>query len=321
MSIRPAKTIICLTLVYLCALSCDEPKSTPGGSSVNLDLKNIKPHGSCEVTGKRLGGFKIEDYLGNLIVSGKVTDAPLPSTYLEEVDTQGGCHLYRIIIPSCSPACEALELCNLNQVCVPYPHTLDLGAVVVQGLSSPLEMTTKAPGYKYSDTSMYVDEQTPGAPLGVAVRGGPFGDMDLFAFFAEPLKTKDTKWVLSPNKDLSLSWEAPTINSDATIIFYVNIDMHGVSPLRLVCEFDDTGAATVPADILTRLIEAGVTGFPNGVLTRQTSDHVDTSAGCIELAAQASFQGKLEVPGSTPCDDDDDCPKGQTCNKKTQQCE
>jgi hypothetical protein len=73
--------------------------------------------------------------------------------------------------------------------------------------------------------------------------------------------------------------------------------------------------------MITDLINAGVSGFPNGSLTRRTMDAQTVSAGCVSLAVVSEQAATVRVSGYTPCDHPDDCTPPQQCNLTLQLCE
>jgi hypothetical protein len=101
----------------------------------------------------------------------------------------------------------------------------------------------------------------------------------------------------------------------------INIDQHGVTPTALFCSFADDGEGTVPASLLKTLIGQGVTGFPDGSLTRRTVDSTAVGDGCEELVVSSLHDADVNVVGYTPCNNDKMCPDGQHCNLELERCE
>jgi hypothetical protein len=101
----------------------------------------------------------------------------------------------------------------------------------------------------------------------------------------------------------------------------INIDQHGVTPTALYCSFADDGEGTVPAALLKTLVNQGVTGFPDGNVTRRTVDSTAVGKGCAELVVSSFLDADVNVIGYTPCSNDEMCPEGQHCNEKLERCE
>jgi hypothetical protein len=127
--------------------------------------------------------------------------------------------------------------------------------------------------------------------------------------------------VLEAGAPLSLEWAAPTSKVATLVLVELTIDQHGTSPLSLSCELEDSGSATIPASIIDQLIGSGVSGFPNGRITRRTADHVQLEAGCVELVVGSPLAVSVAVAGYTPCNGPEDCPDEQTCNLPLERCE
>jgi hypothetical protein len=108
---------------------------------------------------------------------------------------------------------------------------------------------------------------------------------------------------------------------ETRVLIEMTIDQHGTSPLSLACDFPDTGSATIPASIIDQLINSGVTGFPNGRITRRTADHVDLDVGCVDLIVGSRLSASVAVAGYTPCNGPEDCPDDETCNVPLERCE
>ena len=101
----------------------------------------------------------------------------------------------------------------------------------------------------------------------------------------------------------------------------LSIDQHGTTPVSLVCEFEDDGEASVPADLIAELIQYGVTGFPNADLIRETADKADMGPGCVDFKLQSVATPVIRVEGFTFCTNNNMCPTGQTCNTLLEVCQ
>jgi hypothetical protein len=149
---------------------------------------------------------------------------------------------------------------------------------------------------------------------------GQLAPFQLFGRGSEPLVDAPS-WQLESGQDLSIEWPAPASGVETTVLVELTIDQHGASPLSLSCEFPDTGSAAVPAALIDRMIDSGVSGFPNGRITRRTADHVEVGAGCVDLLVGSPLAASISLAGYTPCNDADDCPSGQGCNLVLERCE
>lgn len=270
---------------------------------------------------QRFGGFLVESYDTYAQVYGTVADGVVPSAILTEVGREGDCVLYQRQNPFCDPTCAVDEACSLASECVPYPVAQSLGTVTVAGLVSYVEIEPVEPGFIYFDISLPNPPFEAGANVGLSTGGGSFAAVALTGQGGEPLVIPAQEWVVSAGADLSLSWTPPTIETLATIFVELNVDQHGVSPYLLQCSFADTGAGVVPASLTATLVSAGVSGFPNGRIGRQTADSASVGDGCMDLIVGSLLNPDVRVEGHTPCYSDLECPEGQTCDETIQTCE
>lgn len=308
-----------------------EPSLNPDAGDAGLDgsvdadvtyepVEFSTPRGPCDVA-DRTGRFIIEAQKNFGIVQGTFSDGVTPTSIPDIVYDDGVCRLDRRRTLSCVPACVSGETCGEDGACIPKPRNLSVGDIEITGLLSPTEITPQVPGFTYL---------APGAsnpPYGrdseiilTATGSGQIPRFHLFGVGSAPL-TQDPTWVINDGEDLSITWPSGGTDAPTTVLVELTIDQHGTSPLSLSCEFPDTGSAQVPAELIGQLLGAGVSGFPNGRITRRTADHVDVPLGCIELAVGSPRSANVFVTGYTPCMDSGDCPNGQTCNLALQQCQ
>jgi hypothetical protein len=133
-----------------------------------------------------------------------------------------------------------------------------------------------------------------------------------------PLELEGRPLALEPDRPLALSWR-PGDPGPARLEVSLDIDQHGVTPATLVCESADSGSFEIPAELLGKLLAAGVSGFPKLRLSRQTVDSATVPPGCVELIVGAPAEPALTVARHTPCRADTDCPD-RRCNLATQSC-
>lgn len=306
-----------LLLALLAGCQVDPGASGPGGDTAGTN--NPLLAGACP-SAERLGGFLVEVTAEGSGVQGTVSDGIVPSTVLEPLSTEGGCVLQARANPICDPACEGGQLCGLDGTCVDYPRTQDLGTVTVQGLSAPVVMEPVQPGNSYYDTSLPHPAFTEGAPITLSAQGltlhGEGGAA--LVLDASPLR-------ISSGQPLELTWSPPSVDPATQLRLVLAIDQHGQSPRQLTCDFEDAGQATVPAGILTALLDAGVSGWPSARLQRRTADAATVQVGegvegCVDLEVAWATGLTVEVDGHTPCSSDLDCPDGQSCDLALASC-
>jgi hypothetical protein len=278
--------------------------------------------GPCALA-QRAGAFLVESAkFGS--VSGSVASGVVPVTILETVQQQGDCLLLKRNNPFCAPPCQPGSTCDFDGTCIPFPPTQDLGTVTVTGLvDGDIAMSPAAPGNNYFDTTV------PNPPFGDSAlitlttsSDGAFGQQTLYGRGFGVLDA-NLAWSVDSAAPFQLTWTPPTApHPEVTVHLELNVDQHGNSPLFLVCDFADDGAATVPGDLIAALLTAGVTGFPNGVIRRQTIDSVPIGTDlCMELLVSSKQIPAVSVDGHTPCKKPSDCPAGQVCNLPINTCQ
>jgi hypothetical protein len=284
------------------------------------DPATVELSGECGLADDH-GGFYVEilysDLLNYSSVSGTVADGVVPITILEEVGVEGGCRLMRRNNPFCDPPCGAGTTCDFDGSCIPYPDNQDLGTVTVGGMDVPVVMVHVPPSFNYFETELPHPVFQPGQLIELrtwdSLHGG---DFTLHGVGVEPLDLGgvDT-WIIYDGLDLPITWTPPTAPVVRSHVHLrLNIDQHGNTPVQMFCEFEDDGAASVPASLITQLVNFGVTGFPNATLTRRTVDSTTVEGGCVDFQIRSPVEPSVRVDGFIPCNGDFDCPEGQTCH-------
>ena len=282
------------------------------------DPATVELAGECPME-THVGAFNVADYGDYTIAEGSVSDGIVPVTVLTPGTAAGDCQLIKRENPYCEGGSESDETCGLDGICVPYPSSLNIGQVTIAGLARDVVMDPIQPGDKYFDTSLPQPAASTGDLLQLRVENSDFGNFDLHGVAVEPLVLPEETLVLEQGKDLTVNWTASPGRSRVEV--RLSIDQHGASPSTLVCDFEDDGQGLVPAAAIDALVVAGVTGFPNGSLSRRTLDRAEIDPGCVDLVTQSRRNPDVRVAGFTPCTDDEDCPEGLTCNQAIEICE
>ncbi len=309
-------------MLLLLALACtDDDTGTTDSALAGLDPETVALGGACPLASD-FGGFRVVSQDDGSAVEGDVSDGVVPQLVLEEIAVSGDCHVLRRNNPYCEPSCAAGEVCDFDGTCLPYPSKQDLGTVTVAGLLQPVALEPVFPGNTYYDTTLPTPPYDPGGVIALDMPGGVYGPATLYGVGVEPLTSLDSLWSVEDGQDLVVRWEAPTgsvVRSEVGLS--INVDQHGTSPGAVYCSFDDDGEGTVPGDLVSVLVAAGVTGFPSGALARRTFDHAAAGDGCMDFEVVAPLTVDVDVVGFTPCVTDTDCPKGLDCNEELQVCE
>ncbi len=279
----------------------------PAGWTGNTECQN----------GERIGKFEVAHFDFYGWVSGEVASGVIPLTVLQPVAEEGPCRLMRKENPFCDPPCAGGQLCDHDGSCVPYPANQSVGEVTVSGLAQPVTMTptvTKT----YSNSSLPFPMTTAGAEITLTAAGGDLPGFTLKAYGVPMLALPDETLTLKKGQAMPVTWTAS--DGPGSVYMTLNIDQHGNSPALLVCEVEDTGAYTIPASMVTALMDSGVSGFTTFNVYRRTVDAVELAAGCVELQVFSNLTGKVQVEGHVPCVKDLDCPEGQTCDLPINTC-
>ncbi len=295
-----------------------EPAET--GDTSGYDAETVPLDGICadEV---HQGEFRIDANEDYAYVTGSVANGVVPATILTELESSGGCTIWRKENPFCDPTCDPGYTCDFDGTCVRYPEGQELGTVNVYGLLEPVSMEPVVPGYEYFNTSVPNPPWTAGGMVRLSSTGGVFEPFTLYGVGPDDLTMASSEWVVTSGEPLALSWTPPTTTTRTQVRATLQIDQHGTTPSTVVCWFEDDGEAEIPAEILEVMTDLGISGFPNGSVMRLTVDSTEVGEGCADLWLTSSRVPTVSITGYTPCTRDGDCPEGQECNEEMERCE
>jgi hypothetical protein len=313
------RILLSIWIAVGCGKNEQTPRADAGAIELDASEQPIALRGACG-DGERWGLFLVEAQDAYSYVDGQVADGVVPASIPEVAGEEGDCRLLRRRNPFCNPPCGAGQTCDHDGTCIAFPLQQDVGVVTIGGLEEEIRMEPIAPSNDYFDTDVPHPLFLPGAEIRLTAEGGDYRAIELFGFGFDLLETSTSAWRVAPGRGLALTWSVPSMAMGSTIDFRLNIDQHGNSPITLSCRFEDDGSAEIPASLVDSLFDSGVSGFPNGALTRETIDRVATGGGCTELRISSPRRGMVEVVGHTPCNGPRDCPPGQTCDIPTNTC-
>lgn len=284
------------------------------------DPDDVTLEGTC-AHADAWGRFTVDANEDYAYVAGSVSDGVVPASVLTPALVSGECTIWRRENPFCETGCEPGYTCDFDGTCVPYPETQDLGVVEVDGLAVAVAMSPVSPGYSYFDTSLPNPPWEAGAVVELTTGGGAYAPATLHGIAPADLVPTTMDWTIPEAAAFEVSWDAPGPDARTEVTLTLRIDQHGITPSSVECVFADDGAAEVPADVLAELMAYGVSGFPEGSLARRTADRADIGDGCVDLVLTSSRLAFVDIEGYTPCNRDEECPDGQTCNEAMQRCE
>lgn len=299
-------------------VAADEGGTTTGAPSP----ETVALHGECSLD-VRYGAILVhsDDNDGYSFTEAVVADGVVPISMLEEVGSVGDCKLLRRNNPFCEELCQAGTTCDFSGECIPWPENQDIGTISIAGLKEPVAMSPVQPGNSYFDTGLPYPVVELGALVTATTTAGAYGELLLYGVGADAILPTNEQIDIAEGGGLPVEWAAAPDGARTRVVLTVTIDQHGATPVQLRCDFPDTGAGTVDPGLVGQLLGFGVTGFPNGRLSRRTVDSTAVGEGCMELVVERVFELKIRVPGHTPCTKPQDCPSGQDCNLQLQTCE
>jgi len=264
----------------------------------------------------------------NTQFQGIVRDGPVNRTLVWQVEqTSGPCKLYKARAPLCDPSCESGSVCINDGVCKANPKAHSVGDVTVTGLKADDTTTqfTVSPtttfNYAFSGASkLLYPPADEGAAVHLKAAGGDYTAFELSASGIAPITFSSTSDIpLQSGQPLSLDWVAKGASGTSTMEVQVNVNHHGGSSANITCETEDDGSLVIPADMITRLMTIGYSGFPQVEFVRRSVGTANIAPGRVELQMLFSVSRNLSVPGLTSCSQNSDCSNGQTC-LSTKQC-
>jgi hypothetical protein len=241
-------------------------------------------------------------------IYGDVYSGAYPTDVIETpVVSEGGCTVYKYSQHTCiSPACTTAQKCAGPEDCQAVPELVSVGTVTLGGVgASPLTLTLTSNRYQYPLDLEYpgFDE---GAALSISATGAFYPAFTVATTGVAPLTLSADTFELTSGMPLLVEWEAGA-NPDATVSINLNISRHGGSSGYLECTGSDSGSLTIPAGPVTRLIELGVAGYPQLVLTRSSRAEVAVSTGKVTFQSAATAVPTLTIDGLCSCFDSSDC--------------
>lgn len=270
---------LALLLACLSLAACGEPSETAIDAAPVTDAPPPELLGACPLADK-VGYFAIEDKPSSSSIAGKVEDVVHPMENLELVETAGNCRLYQRPSLFCEELCQSGTTCGPDGTCIPSPHSLSAGTVTVTGLVESVTMEPNAA--VYYEANIPAEPFVVGAPIRLVAEGDVTAGFTLEGYGVTPLVLPPQTWTISRTQDLTITWEAA--QGEGTIRAKLCIDEHGLAPVTLHCDFEDTGSGTVPAAIMGSLIDHGTSaGAPSAYLYRETIDSASIAEGCVQL--------------------------------------
>lgn len=266
---------------------------------------------------QRWGRFRVSLQAKFSSFEGSQANGVVPSHVPNVAKTEGDCTLYRPPNLSCDPPCGPNERCNREGKCIPAPRNQDLGKVYVRGMSKDLDVSAQQPGFHYVNEGTLPHPVTDvSQEVQLFVSGGPGGPLALHAHGISALELGVERVEIESNKNLDLTWTAAKDADRTKMVISLNVNNHGVAASWISCVVPDSGKFSLSASLITELLDAGVSGFPSLEFNRMSVDSIaipGENDACLEFAVQSPRTIDVVVPGVVSCNEDEDCPEGQSC--------
>lgn len=259
------------------------------------------------------GEFLIELAPEYTSVDGKVYDG-VPFSPPRELMSDSSCRLLGPAESTCDPECaRSTQVCGAGGMCMPAPRSRDVGTVTVEGFVVPLSMTPSRNQNYSAPPGLPHPAFEAGADITLRSSGGDYPAFLLRGWGVTPFTLTTDPIRVDSGSPTQLSWEAPADPGPARIFVRLEINLHGTGKAWIECDFPDTGAAEIPAQLIDGLIAEGVSGFPTINAMRRTASSVAIEPGCVELLVSSPVALAITLDGLTSCNDSEDCPAGQLC--------
>ena len=256
-------------------------------------------------------------------LQGSVTAIPTPATTDWVVTFESGeCHVHEPRRPFCDPPCEGTQSCAVGDTCADVPANVSVGDVTVTGAANagmtdsfvmqPLNSTTNSYS-AYGDARLVYPPLDEGATLALAAEGG---DLEPFAIQATGISVLQLNWdgelPFVPDEPLELSWQ-PGNNPDARIEVVIDISHHGGTKGEIVCDTEDDGSVEIAGELVTKLIDLGVAGYPEVRVERHSTGYTNLAGNHAVLDISSRQVRLLAIEGLRSCKDDEACEDGEVC--------
>jgi hypothetical protein len=325
----PSILFLLLLAVMMTAGTCSDDDSSPtdGGSSdgdadgdSDSDADADALDSACSAD-TRAGGFTLVFKDNETSLDGSVSDFVRPSDIPELIDSSGTCSLLAPRNLFCDPPCDALgQTCGEEGTCINDETNQDVGTVTFTGLKTDLSVDPLALVLKYStNISDPYPAFDPGDAISLQAEGGVYESFTLKGTGVNPVVTATDTITVAPNAPVVLSWEPGGIDNTQMYI-NLNVNVHAAATGWIECNVPDTGSFEIPANLVTTLINLGLSGFPKLILSRRSIDTATITPGCVEFIVYSEKDLEVEVPGLLSCSDDSDCDDGMTCSDQDLLC-
>ena len=340
--IRPL-LILSLAVLASVGIACSGGSSgsgtggSSGGGTGGSNPGGAAPYKPCAAD-MELGAFTIELKPADAAsgstaysqVTGGIRDGVRPDTiWVPQTVSGSGTECKLMVGPSsnsCATPCNSEQVCK-GTTCIAAPVTKSIGEVSFSGLVIPVKMTPTRTGSGAVVYSGLIDSKTAYPPytvgdaLGMTAAGEDYPGFTLAGVGIQPLQAAAGQSLnVKKNQALTIAWVAPAGAGAGRIQLVMDIAHHGGVAAEIHCDLPDTGSVTIPAPLITALIDKGAFGFPMVSLARVSTDSKTVGPGCLEFNVAASVDLALNVEGVVSCTADSECTAPQVCLQPGYKC-
>jgi hypothetical protein len=240
--------------------------------------------------------------------SGAVFDGPYPPSFPLTLDTtDGDCELWVPTNASCPGGCSD-GVCTAAGVCTMFPTEMSAGPVTVDGIAGgAFTVSPVTARFVYQAPSALANPPcTEGST--VSVSGSGFS-VDVKCI-APLVLTSAVPIPVMSGSPVALAWE-PADEPSARINVKLDIAHHGGRKGEIQCDVADTGSFSIPAALVTKLVNLGLAGFPTIGMKRIVKATASQQPG-LTMVMAAPLERAVDT-GVTSCLEPTDCPDGETC--------
>jgi hypothetical protein len=309
-----------LVSIAACSISTQDP-ATDAGTGAPV------AGGGAPASGEVVGTFTVNlvaptetDPSGHTTLVGKVYDGPtLQQIIWEKAAESGACRLSTPRVPFCETPCGGSAACIEDDMCKPHPTAHSVGTVRVSGIkttagATEFSMEPIAKTYQPSgDVKLPYPAFAEGDTIKVDAAGGDYAAFSISARGVAPLVLPKDPIALARDQPLALSWTKSSMTGLSSIHVKLDISHHGGTKGMIECDSDDAGSLTIAGELITKLLDLGVAGFPTIIVTRHSDGSTKIAPGTVTLAIASVVETAVEVPGLSSCTEDTDCQSGKSC--------
>lgn len=261
-------------------------------------------------------------------ISGKVYDGATPAPYVAwALVSAANCTVYGIRVPFCEGGCSN-SVCAAENTCQPYPAPRSVGEVTLSGVKTvdgrdTVTLLGKNESYRTGDgTTLAYPAFAEGDLVQLRATGGDGAAFTIEARGISALDVRVSSLTLSKTSAIELRWTGANASVGSAVSANLNLSHHGGSTGYLACEgVADTGALTIPPELVSQLIDLGVAGFPTLTVTRESIGYAATAKGRVALVLSSEFVRTLAVEGFTSCETDAECAPPERCHGEKKLCQ